>query len=71
MESTNRQGFHTNAFFSQRVSSVLEAFLNDDAGPFQGCARCLHNLNEALERASVSQEIINNEHMVFRLQEFF
>ena len=67
----NSQGLHTDSLFSQRVAAVLKAFFNDNTGSFQGCTGCLYNLDQSLECASVGQEIVNDEYMVIRLQEFF
>ena len=67
----NCQGLHTDAFFSQRVAAVLKALFDDNTGSFQSCAGCIHYFDQTLECASVSQEIVNDQYMVFRLQEFF
>ena len=54
------------ALLAQLVASVLEALLHRDADALDRGARLLHQLDKAVQSTAVGQEIVDDEHVVFR-----
>ncbi len=61
--------FQAVAAFAQVVAARLEALLDGDADALHRGARLVDELDEAVQRASVRQEVVDDEHMVVGVQE--
>ena len=59
------------AGFAQLVAAALEAFFYSNANAFNSSAGLTYNIDKSFQRAAVSQEVINNQHMVCFGQESF
>ena len=49
----------------------MEAFLNNDAQTFHGCAGGIGNGNKTLQGAAVCQEVIDDQNVIIGCQELF
>ena len=61
--------FQAVAAFAQVVAARLEALLDGDADALHRGARLADELDEAVQRASVRQEVVDDQHMVVGVQE--
>ena len=59
------------AGLAQLVAATLEAFFYSNANAFNSSAGLTYNIDKSFQCTTVSQEVINNQHMVCFGQESF
>ena len=64
------KGFQADAHIPDLLPTVLETFLDDDAGAFKNSSGFPDNFDQSQQGAAVGEKIVDQQNVIFRSEEF-